>query len=255
MRGGYRKSLQMDDSTDRAVPSGFGISKDVRLYAVGDIHGRADLLEKINRKIDTHLQTNACARHLRIFLGDYVDRGPDSRGVIESLIAIEQQTEAVFLRGNHETFIPEFINKPAVLPTWRSLGGLETMASYGVFSPLNPDPQHQLRLAAEFSAAIPSSHLQFLNRLMPFFAFDGVFFAHAGVRPGVPLSSQSDTDLFWIRDEFLQHRGLFEKIVVHGHTPVRTPDVQPNRINIDTGAYVTGQLTCLWIQGNRMGFL
>jgi serine/threonine protein phosphatase 1 len=245
----------MDDTADRAVPSGFSISEQVRLYAVGDIHGRADLLEKINRKIDAHLENNACARHLRIFLGDYVDRGPDSHGVIEGLIAIEQRSEAVFLRGNHETFIAEFINNPAVLPTWRSLGGLETLASYGVFSPLNPDPEHQLRLAAEFSAALPPSHVQFLGRLRPCFAFDDVFFAHAGVRPGVPLASQAETDLFWIRDEFLLHRRLFEKIVVHGHTPVRTPDVQPNRINIDTGAYVTGQLTCLWIQGNRMGFL
>jgi serine/threonine protein phosphatase 1 len=245
----------MDDTTDRALPSGFGISNEVRLYAVGDIHGRADLLEKISRKIDAHLEQNPCARHLRIFLGDYVDRGPDSRGVIEGLIAIEQRSEAVFLRGNHETFIAEFINDPTVLPAWRSLGGLETLASYGVVSPLNPDPEHQLRLAAEFSAALPPGHVQFLGRLRPCFAFDDVFFAHAGVRPGVPLASQSETDLFWIRDEFLQHRRLFEKLVVHGHTPVRTPDVQPNRINIDTGAYVTGQLTCLWIQGNRMGFL
>jgi serine/threonine protein phosphatase 1 len=245
----------MDDTADRAVPSGFSISEQVRLYAVGDIHGRADLLEKINRKIDAHLEKNACARHLRIFLGDYVDRGPDSRGVIEGLIAIEQRSEAVFLRGNHETFIAEFINNPAVLPTWRSLGGLETLASYGVFSPLNPDPERQLRLAAEFSAALPPSHVQFLDRLRPCFAFDDVFFAHAGVRPGVPLVSQAETDLFWIRDEFLLYRRLFEKLVVHGHTPVRTPDVQPNRINVDTGAYVTGQLTCLWIQGNRMGFL
>ena len=245
----------MAPSTDRAVPSGFSISEYLRFYAVGDIHGRMDLLEKIDRKIDAHLEKNPCARSVRVFLGDYVDRGPDSRGVIDRLIAIEQRTDAVFLLGNHETFIAEFIKNPAVLATWRSLGGLETLASYGIFSPLNPDPEHQVRLAAEFSAALPANHIQFFNRLRPFFTFDGVFFVHAGVRPGVQLSSQSETDLFWIRDEFLQHRGLFEKIIVHGHTPVRTPDVQPNRINIDTGAYVTGQLTCLWIQGNRMGFL
>lgn len=245
----------MHESADRLVPSGFQIAENVRLYAIGDIHGRADLLREVTGKIDAHLQKKPCSRHIRIFLGDYVDRGPDSRGVIDNLIEIEQRTEAIFLKGNHETFIAEFIDNPKILPTWRSLGGLETLASYGVLSSLNADPEQQRQLANQFSTALPLSHFQFFDRLRSSFSFDGIFFAHAGIRPGMPLASQMENDLIWIRNEFLEHHGLFEKMVVHGHTPVRMPDVQPNRINIDTGAYVTGRLSCLWIEGNRMGFL
>jgi serine/threonine protein phosphatase 1 len=241
--------------SDRPLPSGFSLAADLRCYAVGDIHGRLDLLDRTNRKIESDLAARPCPRHVRIFLGDYVDRGPDSRGVIDRLIELERQTGCIFLKGNHETFIGEFIAKPTILPAWRSLGGLETLASYDVRPTLNPDPEQQQRLAEQLRAALPPAHMEFIRRLRPCCSFDGVFFAHAGVRPGVPLAAQQESDLIWIRDEFLLHKGRFEKMVVHGHTPVRTPEILPNRINIDTGAYVTGQLTCLWIEGDRMGFL
>lgn len=245
----------MHDQNALILPSRFRLSRDIRCYAVGDIHGRLDLLDLINRRVEDDLAKRPCPRHVRIFLGDYIDRGPDSRGVIDRLIELEQKTETVFIKGNHETFIGEFIANPAILTMWRSLGGLETLASYGLKTSLNPDPEQQRRLADELIAAIPPDHLRFINRLRPSYTLDDLFFVHAGVRPGVPLAAQQESDLLWIRDEFLLHNGLFEKLIVHGHTPARLPEIKPNRINIDTGAYVTGQLTCLWIEGERMGFV
>jgi serine/threonine protein phosphatase 1 len=245
----------MQASSELLLPSGFGISQRLRFYAVGDVHGRLDLLERVNEQIDADLAKRPCGRSVRVFLGDYIDRGPDSQGVIEYLIKLEQRCDSVLILGNHETFVLEFIRNPGILSTWRNLGGIETLISYGLRPPRNPSTGDQLRLADEFKQAIPSAHLDFIRRLRPCFAFDDIFFVHAGVRPGVPLGGQSVSDLCWIRDEFLEHSGLFEKLIVHGHTPVRAPDVRSNRINIDTGAYATGRLTCLWIEGNRMDFL
>ncbi|MBR1207455.1 MULTISPECIES: metallophosphoesterase family protein [unclassified Bradyrhizobium] len=245
----------MQAQPDQPLPSGFLTSPQLRFYAVGDIHGRLDLLEEVNAKIETDLKRSPCWRSVRVFLGDYVDRGLHSREVLDYLVALEGTCDTVFILGNHETFLTDFIQVPTVLPTWLSVGGLETLISYGIRPPRNPSPADQSRLAAEFAEALPVSHLNFIRSLRPCFAFDDVFFVHAGVRPGVPLSEQSLTDLCWIRDDFLRHDGLFERLVIHGHTPVRAPDIRPNRINIDTGAYATGQLTCMWIEGGRMGFL
>lgn len=245
----------MQAQLDRPLPSGFLTSPQLRFYAVGDIHGRLDLLEKVNAQIEADLNRRPCARSVRVFLGDYVDRGPHSREVVDCLLALEETCDTVFILGNHETLLADFVQSPTVLPTWLSLGGLETLISYGIRPPRNPNQADQSRLAAEFAEALPVSHLNFIRGLRPCFAFDDVFFVHAGVRPGVPLSKQSLTDLCWIRDDFLLHDGLFERLVIHGHTPVRTPEIRPNRINIDTGAYATGQLTCMWIEGGRMGFL
>lgn len=242
-------------SSSTQLPSGYRIAPGVRAFAIGDIHGRVDLLQQAMAKIDADLRDRPVPRSLRIFLGDYIDRGPDSRGVIDALIDIGQRHEAVFIKGNHETLVGDFLRNPSMLPAWRSLGGLETLASYGVTCALNPDSAKQTEAAQAFRDALPRSHVDFLTRLKPCFALNDVLFVHAGLRPGLPLASQSEHDLMWIRDDFLQHRGTFGKLVVHGHTPVRTPEVHPNRINIDTGAYATGQLTCLWIEGDRFGFL
>ncbi|WP_049819995.1 metallophosphoesterase family protein [Bradyrhizobium japonicum] len=240
---------------DQRLPSGFSSPAQLRFYTVGDIHGRLDLLERVDAKIDDDLKRRPCARSVRVFLGDYVDRGPHSREVIEYLIGLEGKHDTVFVLGNHETCLTTFIDIPATLPTWLQVGGQETLISYGIHPPRNLSEADQSRLAAELAQALPASHLNFFRRLRPCFAFEGLFFVHAGVRPGTPLADQSLADLCWIRDDFLRHDGLFEKLVIHGHTPVRTPEIRPNRINIDTGAYATGQLTCLWIEGDRMGFL
>jgi serine/threonine protein phosphatase 1 len=120
---------------------------------------------------------------------------------------------------------------------------------------MNPNPAEQRRIAAEFRDRLPVAHRKFLIGLRPYFECGDYFFVHAGVRPGVPLAAQQPYDLLWIRDEFLTHEGLFPKIIVHGHTPVAQPDIRPNRINIDTGAYATGRLTCLKLQGTEITFV
>ena len=135
------------------------------------------------------------------------------------------------------------------------MGGLETLMSYGVTPSLNADAQAQRELAITLQATLPKSHLILLEGLQSSFSCGGFFFAHAGVRPGVPLAEQSEADLLWIRDEFLLYEGKFDKIVVHGHTPVRAVDMRPNRINIDTGAYATGKLSCITIEGNEVDVL
>jgi serine/threonine protein phosphatase 1 len=142
-----------------------------------------------------------------------------------------------------------------VLDPWKSFGGLETLISYGVVPPTIADHQQQRELAEAFAHALPNSHRQFLFNLSPSFTSGDYFFAHAGARPGIPLSRQKEQDLLWIREDFLAHKKSFGKIVIHGHTPVIEPDIRPNRINIDTGAYATGRLTCLMLEGEEMRFI
>jgi serine/threonine protein phosphatase 1 len=221
----------------------------VRIYAIGDVHGRADLLKSLLPRIDADLERRPADRPLEVFLGDYIDRGPCSREVLEILLGRNRGRNAVFLKGNHETYIGEFLRNPAMLAEWRHVGGLETLLSYGLHPSLNPDPNQQLRLAAELGEILPIRHRNWLRGLPISFTCGDYFFAHAGARPGVPLARQSPSDLLMIRDEFLQCAEDFGKIVVHGHTPVAEPEFRSNRINIDTGAYVSGRLTCLVLEG------
>jgi serine/threonine protein phosphatase 1 len=227
----------------------------VRIYAVGDIHGRADLLQDVFQRIDADLLKNPISAGIQVFLGDYIDRGPSSRQVLDLLVARKRTNQTVFLKGNHEFFLTKFITDPAILRDWQRLGGLETLMSYGVVPSINLDNFGQAKLAAEFDHALPESHRQFLADLKVSFTCGDFFFVHAGVRPGIPLAKQHEEDLLWIRDDFLLCEDDFSKIVVHGHTPVRQPDIRPNRINIDTGAYVTGQLTCLMLEGEAMAII
>jgi serine/threonine protein phosphatase 1 len=220
----------------------------VRIYAIGDVHGRADLLDGVFARIDAHMAAHPGVRPLQVLIGDYIDRGRDSRAVLDRLIRRARSNEMVLLKGNHETFIPEFLRNPAMLSSWSQMGGLETLMSYGIVPPLNADALVQKELAIALKAALPQSHLAFLRTLKVSFSCGGFFFAHAGVRPGVALTQQREEDLLWIRDDFLLHEGDFGQMIVHGHTPVREVDFRPNRINIDTGAYATGRLTCLVMQ-------
>jgi serine/threonine protein phosphatase 1 len=226
-----------------------------RIYAIGDVHGRADLLAQLFRCIDADIAAHPAPQVLEVLLGDYIDRGPDSRAVLDLLISRSRSHQIVCLKGNHETFIFDFLRDPTVFDPWKSFGGLETLMSYGVVPPINASQQEQRELAEAFAHALPNSHRQFLFNLSPSFASGDYFFAHAGVRPGIPLLRQKEQDLLWIREEFLAHKKAFGKIVVHGHTPVIEPDIRPNRINIDTGAYTTGRLTCLKLEGEEMRFI
>jgi serine/threonine protein phosphatase 1 len=224
----------------------------IRVYAFGDIHGRADLLKEMFTVIDADLARNPVHRPIHVFLGDYVDRGPDSAVTLDLLIERGRHFETVCLKGNHEAYMLEVLRDPGKLAEWRKFGGLPTLMAYGLQPSLNPDAEEQIELIQTLAKYMPETHLRFLESLLPSFVCGDFFFVHAGVRPGVPLKEQTEADMLWIRDEFLDSRENFGKFIVHGHTPVREPDIRPNRINIDTGAYATGNLTLLTIQGDSM---
>jgi serine/threonine protein phosphatase 1 len=217
------------------------------IYAVGDIHGRLDLLEKIQRRIDEDKKKLGATRPAEIYLGDYIDRGPDSAGVISNLVARRRRTEAVFVRGNHEQILLNFIEGEHCLEEWRAFGGIPTLLSYQ----LDPDllsraaPEDAVRAA--LTAKLPSDHQQFYAATARYCDAEPYLFVHAGIRPAVRLEDQSLMDLMTIRSDFLDFGGDFGRIVVHGHTPVAEPDMRHNRINVDTGAFATHHLTCLKI--------
>ena len=224
-----------------------------RIYAIGDIHGRLDLLDRAIAAIRRDVEERGPAA-LTVTLGDYIDRGPQSRGVLDRLVENPFPTSYVALKGNHETMLEAFLADPATGPYWRQQGGLETLKSYGILvgglmGTSFAAASDQLR------ATLPAAHAQFLNSLKTSLSCGKYFFCHAGVRPGVPLERQSDEDLLWIRDEFLGSNMDFGKIVVHGHTPVAEPEVRANRIGIDTGAYFSGRLTCVALGEGEPRFL
>jgi serine/threonine protein phosphatase 1 len=236
--------------TPRArVPEG------MRIYAIGDIHGRLDLLEQVLARIDADIARHPASNATRIFLGDYIDRGSDSRRVLDRLIGCCAAQPTVCLMGNHEAYLREFLTNPGILSVWRRYGGLDTLLSYGLAPRLESDAEEEQELASELARILPPGHLEFLSGLKPYFICGDFYFVHAGVRPGVSLTEQSEHDLLLIRADFLSCEDPFGKIVVHGHTPVPEPDVRPNRINIDTGAYATGRLTCLVLDGDELRFV
>ena len=215
-----------------------------RIYAIGDIHGCLDLLERVIAAIRRDVRDYGPAA-LTITVGDYIDRGSQSRGVLDRLIENPFPTPYVALKGNHEAMLETFLADPESGSFWARQGGYETLQSYGVR--LGP-PAHSAEFAEaarQLRAALPASHFDFLRSLKTSFARGRYFFCHAGVRPGVPLDRQNEEDLLWIRDAFLESREDFGKIVVHGHTPVAEPEVRANRIGIDTGAFASGRLTCV----------
>jgi serine/threonine protein phosphatase 1 len=224
----------------------------IRIYAIGDIHGRADLLAEVFGAIDHHLARAGPARALHVFLGDYIDRGPASRQTIDLLIERGRRHESVFLRGNHEAFLFEVLQDASRLEVWKEYGGFQTLMSYGLVPSLKPDGDEQNQLVQALVNGMPPDHRRFFAGLRPSFVCGDFFFVHAGVRPGVPLRRQREDDLLWIREEFLESEEDFGKVIVHGHTPVTKAEFRPNRINIDTGAYATGILTLLTIQGDRL---
>ncbi len=187
---------------------------------------------------------------LEIYLGDYIDRGEDSRGVIDLLIERAEQVDAIFLRGNHEQFLLDFLDRKVELSMWKQVGGAATLQSYGVnFGQLSFFAS-QASLRKDLEEAIAGGHARFYAETMPYFAAGHYLFVHAGLRPGIPLEQQQLADLISIRRRFLDCDDDFGHIVVHGHTPVAQPEFKHNRINLDTEAYSTGRLTCLRIDAD-----
>ena len=190
-----------------------------------------------------------------VFIGDYVDRGADSKGVVEQLVNLQSDFTAHFLRGNHDQALLDFLADPGSFAEWKDYGAEETLASYGVPSPQWDDEAVLRQTRDRLQQALSASHRGFFETLKLSETIGDYFFAHAGVRSGTPLDQQEQHDLMWIRDEFLNSRAAFGKIVVHGHTPTHAPVVRRNRIGIDTGAYLTGRLTALVLEGTRRRFL
>jgi serine/threonine protein phosphatase 1 len=234
--------------TAAAIPEGH------RVYAVGDIHGRLDLLKKLWIAIEADA-AGADVKKTIIFVGDYVDRGRDSKGVIDFLIDLKQQGDVICLRGNHDQAVLDFIADPKFYGGWKPCGAPETLVSYGVMPPRFDDEAEFETARADFVAKCPQAHLQFLESLPYSYELGGYFFVHAGVRPGIPLKEQDPQDLMWIRDEFLFSRADFEKVVVYGHTPVEQAGRRGHRISVDTGAYATGRLTAAVLEGLDCRFL
>jgi serine/threonine protein phosphatase 1 len=230
-----------------------------RIYAIGDIHGRLDLLRKLMSKIVEDAADAPDVSRRLIFIGDYVDRGMDSRSVIDLLLEGQPDgfAPSVYLKGNHEDAMLKFLEHPSAAQQWLSYGGLATLYSYGVAMQQERSPsEEKLANAAEkLAAKLPETHREFLDKLQLSTTVGDYFFVHAGVRPGVPLEAQDEEDMLWIRDEFLSSTAKFGKIVVHGHTISQKPEVLPNRIGIDTGAFATGRLTCVVLEAEHRRFL
>jgi serine/threonine protein phosphatase 1 len=233
------------------VPSGS------RIYAIGDVHGRAELLRHLHHLVHEDAYRHQAPRNVVVYLGDYIDRGDESRGVIDLLLGEPLPGfEHVHLKGNHEASLLQFLDDLAIGPSWMLYGGAATLYSYGVRPP-EPmtDTGELMRAQRELAARLPDAHRAFLGAL-PLVHVEGDYlFVHAGIRPGVPLDRQTPEDLMWIREEFLESDADYGKIVVHGHTITEEPEVRRNRIGIDTGAFASGRLTCLALAGTDWSFL
>lgn len=228
---------------------------ELRIYAIGDIHGRLDLLDELLARISSDIALRPTARPLYIFLGDYIDRGSASRETIDRLIEHGKTHKSVFLKGNHELIAIKCLSDRGLFDQWLRLGGLETLVSYGVPAETLANGKQIAELQSAFHGALPQAHFRFFRDLKNSFECGDFFFAHAGVKPNVELSRQKENDLLWIRGEFLTSTDDFGKIVVHGHTPTHEIEVAPNRINIDTGAFATGRLSCLVLEGEELSVI
>lgn len=229
------------------------------VYAIGDVHGRLDLLEDLLVRIreDAEQHQSDSERSL-IFLGDYVDRGPESRGVVDAVMSdLLPGFTTVRLLGNHEEAMLAFLDGESDGLDWLSFGGLETLLSYGVPLRSLPNSGEAVKaLQAALIEAVPERHVTFFRRCLLHYTVGDYVFVHAGVRPGIALEKQTQTDLLWIRDDFLRVRTpMSGRVVVHGHTICDLPQNRGHRINVDTGAFVSGRLTCLVLRGNERRFL
>ena len=234
------------------------VSDGLRVYAIGDIHGRADLLEKLFVKIEADAASaSPDDKIILVFLGDYVDRGFQSKEVIDFLLSDRvSKYETIFLKGNHEEAFLKFMSDPGFGPDWARYGGSETLTSYGIRPPRTRTvAEDWVQVCEQLNEAMPTPHRSFLTTLLPSATIDDYMFVHAGVRPGKPLDMQSERDLLWIRDSFLNDDSCFEHVIVHGHTPITDPFQDHRRIGIDTGAYLSGKLTAARFIGEEVVFL
>lgn len=232
-----------------AIPGG------QRVYAIGDIHGRADLLEALLGQIEADEAPRGAAETQIIFLGDLVDRGPDSKRVLDLVVALGQERTVRLLRGNHDdVFLRAIKGNPRAIRHLHKMGGRPTLLSYGIGEDEYDNVDYP-ELTAHLAQLVPADHVALLQRMENMAVVGDYVFVHAGVRPGVPLDEQTPEDLCWIRSEFLDHRGDFGGFVVHGHSITDDVEVRPNRIGIDTGAFSSDKLSAIGLEGRERWFL
>jgi serine/threonine protein phosphatase 1 len=231
-------------------------AKGYRAYVVGDIHGRLDLVEELLARIHAELQRRPADKTLLVFVGDLIDRGPSSAQVVERLRTYRRDgVKPVFLLGNHEeVFLRIFEGDTSLIASWLQFGGLQCLQSYGVSTDVlrGGSSESVVQLLRE---AVPQTHVDFLETFADSCRFGDYLFVHAGLRPGIDLDLQSQSDLRWIREPFLSDESDHGFVVVHGHTISEEVEDRPNRIGIDTGAYRTGVLTALAIEGSERWLL
>jgi serine/threonine protein phosphatase 1 len=228
------------------------------IYAIGDVHGCLDQLQQAEARIAEDIRHTGRAGPV-LLLGDYVDRGPASSQVIEHLVQPSAHgLKRVALCGNHDDIFSKFIQEPDLHLEWLALGGEQTLMSYGIdIHGIDQGKKGRNGKLKELLAqAVPPSHKEFLAALPVSLKIGHLFFVHAGIRPGIPLHQQREEDMLWIREPFLtEGPKLPPLLVVHGHTLKTEPDFGPLRIGIDTGAFYSGRLTTLKIDGNRQSIL
>jgi len=235
----------------------FSLPEKTRIYAIGDIHGYLGELEAMHGLIKQDLEARPIEHTKIVYIGDYIDRGPESAGVIQCLTErelYEPDIEHIYLRGNHENAMMEFIDKPTgPRKDWLEWGGLSALMSYGVQANMAKPLGGQLKeIAAQLREKLPLSHAEFLKNTRLFYVCGGFAFVHAGVRANVALDKQKYQDLIMIRKGFLDYSGVHEHYIVHGHTSVDKIDIRGNRMNIDTGLYYGRHLTAAVIEGNQI---
>lgn len=232
------------------VPAG------VRVYAIGDVHGRADLLEKLVGQIMADDVQRGTMQTEIVLLGDLIDRGPDSAGVIDYALHLrERHPNSHFLLGNHEEVMLHVLEgNLEAMNFFRRIGGIETMMSYGIKAEDCDILEDEMLLDA-FRTRVPQEHIDFLKHFQDVMVAGDYVFVHAGIRPGVPLDSQKVADLRWIREPFLNHKGLLDHVVIHGHTISEEVDERAHRVGIDTGAFYSDRLTAVGLEGTERWFL
>ena len=243
-----RKLVTQEEASYPQAPEGLVI------YAIGDIHGRSDCLRAVHRRIDHDKgRLRPTSNTLEIYVGDFIDRGPNSYGVIEMILARARSTIIVCLKGNHESMMEGYLAGELAFEHWKSMGGVEALLSYDI------DPlllRHGgSTLLATVRASVPEQHKNFLAKTRPYLKLGNYCFVHAGLRPEVPLERQELHDLTFIREDFLKYTGNFGCIVVHGHSPRPKVEFKRNRINLDTGAYATNTLSVIRIDENGPALL
>jgi serine/threonine protein phosphatase 1 len=232
--------------------------KNMRLYAIGDVHGCIEHLLKIHNCIRSDLKKHPVEDYRIIHLGDYIDKGPSSRAVIDFLVQLKQlDPKCIFLMGNHEEKFLNFLERPEDIGLdFIKYGGRTTIKSYGISARRIRKTIRSLKNVFKLlKQYIPKSHIKFLQNLEFSVSFGDYMFCHAGVRAGIPLKQQSEHDLIWIKKEFLEHKELYSKVIIHGHTPFNKPQVKKNRINVDTGVATLGMLSCVVLEGKKHRFI